>query len=44
MNGQTGKFVGNLPLDRGAYMKWLLGITASVGVLVGLILTIANLL
>ena len=44
MNGQTGKFVGNLPLDRGAYMKWLLGITASVGVLAGLILTIANLL
>lgn len=44
MNGQTGKFVGDLPLDKGAYMKWLLGITASVGVLVGLILTIANLL
>ena len=44
MNGQTGKFVGNLPLDRGAYMKWLLGITASVAVLVGLILTIANLI
>lgn len=26
MNGQTGKFVGNLPLDKGAYAKWLLAI------------------
>lgn len=26
MNGQTGKFVGNLPVDKGAYTKWLLGI------------------
>lgn len=24
MNGQTGKFVGNLPLDKKAYVKWLL--------------------
>ncbi len=23
MNGQTGKFVGNLPIDNGAYFKWL---------------------
>ena len=30
MNGQTGKFVGNLPLDKGAYIKWLLGLTASI--------------
>ena len=22
MNGQTGKFVGDLPLDKGAYAKW----------------------
>ena len=22
MNGQTGKFVGNLPLDKGAFFKW----------------------
>ena len=22
MNGQTGKFVGDLPLDKGAYWKW----------------------
>lgn len=26
MNGQTGKFVGDLPLDKSAYIKWLLGI------------------
>ncbi len=26
MNGQTGKFVGNLPLDKGAFAKMLLGI------------------
>lgn len=26
MNGQTGKFVGNLPLDKGAFAKMVLGI------------------
>lgn len=31
MNGQTGKFVGDLPMDKGAYCRWLLGITALVG-------------
>ena len=31
MNGQTGKFVGDLPLDKAAYRKWLFGITAAVG-------------
>lgn len=30
MNGQTGKFVGNLPLDRKAYCKWLFGLTAAL--------------
>lgn len=33
MNGQTGKFVGDLPLDKGAYRKWLFalwGISAAV--------------
>lgn len=29
MNGQTGKFVGDLPLDKAAKTKWLLGITAA---------------
>ncbi|HAB01003.1 MAG TPA: hypothetical protein DCE08_06010 [Ruminococcaceae bacterium] len=27
MNGQTGKFVGNLPLDKKKYWSWLLGLT-----------------
>lgn len=31
MNGQTGKFVGDLPMDTGAYFKWLFGLTAAVG-------------
>ena len=30
MNGQTGKLAGNLPLDKGAYKRWLLGLTAAV--------------
>lgn len=30
MNGQTGKFVGDLPLDKGAYRKWLFGIAGAV--------------
>lgn len=27
MNGQTGKLVGDLPLDKSAYRKWLFGIS-----------------
>ena len=27
MNGQTGKMVGDLPMDKGLYKKWLWGIT-----------------
>lgn len=27
MNGQTGKMVGNLPMDKAAYVRWLLGLT-----------------
>lgn len=30
MNGQTGKFIGDLPLDKGAFWRWFLGITAGV--------------
>lgn len=26
MNGQTGKFVGNLPMDKAAYFRWFAGI------------------
>lgn len=32
MNGQTGKMVGNLPLDKAAYKKWLFGLTGGIGV------------
>lgn len=31
MNGQTGKFVGDLPLDKSAATKWTLGLTAAFG-------------
>ena len=31
MNGQTGKFVGDLPMDKSIYRKWLLGLTAGIG-------------
>lgn len=30
MNGQTGKIVGDLPLDKGAYKKWLFGLAGVV--------------
>lgn len=30
MNGQTGKFVGDLPVDKAAKRKWFWGITATV--------------
>ena len=32
MNGQTGQFVGDLPLDKGAYWRWLLGLFVGLGV------------
>ncbi len=31
MNGQSGKFVGDLPLDKKAYRRWLFGLTAAIG-------------
>ena len=31
MNGQTGKLVGDLPLDKSAYKKWLFGLTGIIG-------------
>lgn len=31
MNGQTGKFVGDLPVDRSAARRWLFGLTAAIG-------------
>lgn len=37
MNGQTGKFAGNLPIDKKAYHKWLWGLTAIIGTLATII-------
>lgn len=31
MNGQTGKLVGDLPLDKSAYKKWLFSLTGIIG-------------
>lgn len=31
MNGQTGRMVGDLPLDKQAYMRWLFGLTGIIG-------------
>lgn len=31
MNGQTGKVAGDLPLDKGAYHKWLWSLTGVIG-------------
>ncbi len=37
MNGQSGRMVGDLPLDKAAYKKWLFGLTGIIGsVLFGL--------
>lgn len=33
MNGQTGKFAGDLPVDRAAAAKWFFSLTAAVGAL-----------
>ena len=30
INGQTGKIAGDLPMDKGAFWKWLLGIAGAV--------------
>lgn len=30
MNGQTGKVAGDLPMDKGAFWKWLLGVAGAV--------------
>ena len=30
MNGQTGKFVGDLPMDKSLFWKWLLGVAGAV--------------
>lgn len=42
MNGQTGKFVGNLPVDKKAYWRWSLGLTAVCSILIYIIVTIGH--
>lgn len=37
MNGQTGKLVGDLPMDKGAFWRWWLAVFAIAGVISGLI-------
>ena len=32
MNGQTGKFVGDLPLDKQAYRRWLIGLGVAASI------------
>ena len=44
MNGQSGKFVGNLPVDMGAFFGWWGGLTAAIGGVACLIAWLANLL
>ena len=31
MNGQTGKFVGDLPIDKSAAMKWFIALATGIG-------------
>lgn len=31
MNGQTGQFIGDLPVDKGKFWKWLLGLGLGIG-------------
>ncbi len=38
MNGQTGKFVGNLPCDRSAFWRYFLGTTGIVAAVVSLLI------
>jgi DNA-directed RNA polymerase subunit RPC12/RpoP len=39
MNGQTGKLVGDLPMDKGAFYRWLCGVAAGVAVISFLLAT-----
>ena len=38
MNGQTGKFVGKLPIDKKKYFIWLIGLTVTIGIILTLLL------
>lgn len=42
MNGQTGKFVGNLPMDKKAYYKYLFGSTVGISAVIFGLLTLLS--
>lgn len=44
MNGQSGKMVGDLPVDKGAYKKWLFGLTGAIAAVVYAALFLVSLL
>lgn len=44
MNGQTGRMVGDLPLDKTAYKKWLFGLTGGIGAALFVVLSLFCLL
>ena len=43
MNGQTGKFVGDLPADNGMYFRWLAGLTVGLGAVTYALITLITL-
>lgn len=44
MNGQSGKMVGDLPVDKGAYKKWLFGLTGAIAAVIYAVLFLVSLL
>jgi len=38
MNGQTGKLIGDLPVDKGKYWSWFAGISLPLAAILALIL------
>ena len=42
MNGQTGKFVGDLPMDTGAFWRWFFAVFGIVAIIIFLLLYGAN--
>ena len=44
MNGQTGKFVGDLPTDGGAFVRWMLLVGLGAGAAIYVLYTLAKML
>ena len=38
MNGQTGKFIGDLPVSMGRYFAWFAGIAVPLGAVLAVLL------